>query len=109
MLTQRRWRTIGLLTLAGSAILAIGGIWVERQQSPIFFALYWTLFLLLFMITLWMVLLDIRYIRLQYSAGKRELYQQFLADEALRTALRAKSRPPAQEQHDSHRANGQEP
>jgi hypothetical protein len=58
------------------------------RQSIILMVLYWTVFLILFAVTLFIVLLDFRYIRLQYMAGERAIYQQTLGDEVLRTALR---------------------
>ncbi|MBI5094257.1 MAG: hypothetical protein HZB26_17685 [Candidatus Hydrogenedentes bacterium] len=58
------------------------------RHSLLLMAVYWTVFLVLFVITLAIVLIDIRYIRLQYIMGERAIYQQTLGDETLRRDLR---------------------
>ena len=55
--------------------------------SRLFLVLYWGAFLLLLAATFYTVLLDIRYIKLQYSLGKRELFRETLGDETFRKAL----------------------
>lgn len=60
---------------------------VVWMQSPITFFGYWGLLMLLLAITLYIVVLDIRYIRLQYLLGQRDLLRQTLEDEAFRRAL----------------------
>lgn len=50
---------------------------------------YWSLFLLLLIAAMYIVIIDLRYIRLQYKLEQREVYQSTLADEEFRKALRA--------------------
>ncbi len=87
MLTQRRWRAIGLITLTGAGAMAVGGVWVNAADSRLFFAIYWTIFLGLLLTTLYMVLLDLRYIRVLYTSGKREIYKETLGNEEFRRVL----------------------
>ncbi len=59
-------------------------VWI---RNPVVFFGYWGLFILLLMVSLFIVALDIRYIRLQYLLGQRELLRQTIEDEAFRRAL----------------------
>ena len=87
-LTQKGWRTVGSVTLGGAAIMAwFGASETFTQGAIVRFVVYWGLFLLLLVVTLYVVLLDLRYIRLQYVASERELLRQTLADESFRREL----------------------
>lgn len=48
---------------------------------------YWGLFLLSLLVTLYMVLLDFRYIRLMYLQGEKALFEETLGSEEFRRAL----------------------
>ena len=61
---------------------------VKRDQSILFLLGYWGLFLLLVLVALYVVLLDVRYIRLQYKLGQREIFLKTLGSEEFRRALR---------------------
>lgn len=87
MLTQRGWRVLGLITLTGAGAMAIGGMWVRAADSRIVFAVYWTVFTGLIVITLYTVLLDLRYIRLLYTSGKRDIFNETLGSEEFRRSL----------------------
>lgn len=85
---QTKWRTV-----CGVAVfLAAGMAWygVESdslRRSLATFAAYWGVFLVLLGIIFFIVLLDLRYIRLQYVIARRELYRQTFEDEEFRRAL----------------------
>lgn len=65
------------------------------RQPLLFLVVYWSIFLVLFAVTILIVLLDLRYIRLQYRLGERAIFRQTLGEEALRKSLRrAQSTPP---------------
>jgi hypothetical protein len=49
---------------------------------------YWGVFLVALLTALYMALIDLRYIRLQYHLGERELFEETLGDEELRSSLR---------------------
>ena len=51
------------------------------------FLSYWGVFLGLLVITLYIVMLDIRFIHLQYKIHQRELFRQTLGDESFRKDL----------------------
>lgn len=90
MLTQRRWRIFGALAIAASATLAYYGVRVEAlRQSALYFALYWLVFLVCFIVAVYCALLDIRYIRLQRALAERKLFLDTVGDESFRKALRA--------------------
>lgn len=49
---------------------------------------YWSVFLLFLLLAVYVALLDLRYTRMQYSHGERELFEDTLGSEEFRTALR---------------------
>ncbi|MCX5758094.1 MAG: hypothetical protein NTU83_06240 [Candidatus Hydrogenedentes bacterium] len=59
-------------------------VWI---RDPVAFFGYWGLFTLFLSVSLFIVVLDIRYIRLQFLLGQRELLRQTLEDETFRRAL----------------------
>lgn len=50
---------------------------------------YWTVFLLFILVTGYTVVLDVRYIRLQYALARRQVFLQTLGEEEFRKTLRA--------------------
>ena len=94
LLSQRTWRTVGLVTLGLCAVLAWYGARPGVTALPLhWLAVYWGVFLLTLLVTLYMVLLDLSYIRLTWLQGEKELFDDTLGSEAFRSALR--NRPPA--------------
>lgn len=67
---------------------------VTRLAVPMQIA-YWGIFLLALLSAVYVALLDLRYIRLQYTLGERELYNDTLGAEELRTALSDNREKPA--------------
>lgn len=64
------------------------GVHARLFSGPLLFlVLYWGAFVLLLAVTFYTVLLDVRYIKLQYSLEKRELFRETLGDETFRKAL----------------------
>ncbi|MBL7644575.1 MAG: hypothetical protein JNK74_00155 [Candidatus Hydrogenedentes bacterium] len=62
--------------------------------EPVYQIAYWGLFLVSLLVALYMALLDLRYIRMQYSLGEKELFEDTLGSEEFRAALRkAQNRP----------------
>lgn len=56
--------------------------------EPVYQIAYWGLFLVSLLVALYMALLDLRYIRMQYTLGEKELFEDTLGSEEFRTALR---------------------
>lgn len=76
---QRLWRTAGGFCLAGCAFLVwYAPTFMQRASSLWWVLLYWSLFLFLMGAALFVALLDIRYIRLQYRLAERELLHETL-------------------------------
>lgn len=108
-LTQKGWRTIGVFSLAIAGLMALYAVYsgLLRQSvlhaaawfspevaeglppapSGLFHFLYWFFFALLILVALYMALLDIRYIRLQYHLEKREIFGKTLGDKEFRRAI----------------------
>ena len=88
-LEQRTWRKVGGISILGAAFMAwYGSVNVTGDAPRGCFLVYWLVFLLLFVIALYMALLDLRYIRMRYLMEERELYIKTMADEAIQAALR---------------------
>lgn len=67
---------------------------VTRLGVPLQIA-YWGIFTLALLTAVYVALLDLRYIRLQYTLGERELYNDTLGAEELRAALSNNRKKPA--------------
>jgi hypothetical protein len=90
-LTQTWWRKVGVGAVALAALMAWVGAEAEfLRRSVLLLLVYWGIFTAVFVTALLMVILDLRYIRLQYVLGKREIFQQTLGDEQFRKSLKQK-------------------
>ena len=88
-LNQRAWRTIGAVALLAAAGMAwYGSEHAVRDVSVLFMAVYWGIFSVCLLVAMYMALIDLRYIRVQYLMGQRDIYLDTMGDEALREALR---------------------
>ena len=88
IVTQRRWRVVCSVLIVCATGMAVYGVKEGFFASqPLHALIYWAVFLLLLAVVLFIVILDIRYIRLQYAVAKRELLRQTLGDETFRKAL----------------------
>ena len=59
-----------------------------NANEPRMLFIYWGVFVLFFLTTLYMALLDIRYIFLEFKLGERELFDDTIGNEAFRQAIR---------------------
>jgi len=73
------------------------------EMSPWLFLAYWAVFLLLFLVMLYCVLLDLRFIRAERAIMERELFRETLGDEEFRRALREAQRKSAASNHEDRR------
>lgn len=88
---QRQWRLVGAGAILGAAVMAWYGQYLAQERvSFVVQAVYWAVFLLLLLIALYVVLLDIRYIRLQYAIERRDAFLRTLGSEELRKAVLAR-------------------
>ncbi|MDP7640302.1 MAG: hypothetical protein QGG73_11410 [Candidatus Hydrogenedentes bacterium] len=107
MLTQKIWRTIGVASLALAGIMSIHAVRSgflaqtirylihlvdgEAVRAPsssvLVHFIYWALFLFLILTALYMALIDLRYIRLQYIVEKRDIFGRTLGDKEFRKSL----------------------
>ena len=97
MISQTRVRIAGVVTLGACALMAWSGVRMEalRESTPLFWA-YWAVFLLLLLLTFYIVLIDIRYIRLRHATALRDAFHETLGDQDFRTTLRNALSEPAQ-------------
>ena len=104
---QAQWRLVGGICLACCGGMALFGVKLKASVvSPWVFLGYWTLFLLLFLVTLFCVLIDLRYIRAERAIMERNVFMETLGDEEFRRALReaqskAAERNPTKDRSDS--------
>jgi hypothetical protein len=83
---QRIWRGVGTISLLVAALMAWYGIeLLERGGSTIFFLIYWGIFGISLFLSLYMALLDYRYIRLQFKLAEREAFHDTLGTESFRS------------------------
>ena len=76
----------GTMTLAG--LMAWFGCDAPILRTSLrYFALYWGFFILLLLVSLYFLVLDFRYIHVQYLIARRDLLRETLEDEAFRKAL----------------------
>ena len=88
-LTQKFWRRASMGCLAAAGAMAwYGATIMDPRQHWLFLAGYWSVFLFLLAAALYAVVLDLRFIRLHYALGAREIYQETVGDPAFREALR---------------------
>ena len=62
---------------------------------------YWGVFVLSLLVTLYMVLLDFRYIRLLYVQGEKQLYEETLGSDEFRRALLKRGEAPQSSENDA--------
>ena len=86
---QKRWRFVGGVTIGLCGLMAWFGVDMAMlRESTIVFLIYWGVFALLFFVTLYIVALDLRYIRAQHAIAQRDLFCQTLGEQEFREALR---------------------
>jgi len=89
MVKQIHWRIAGGVCLAACGAMALYGVRLRASEVPPWLFLgYWGLFLVLFLVMLYCVLLDLRYIRAEHAVMQREVFRETLGDEEFRRALR---------------------
>lgn len=99
MAIQSMWRIGAVITIACCALMAwCGTEWQALRTSATLFMAYWGVFIVLFLVSLFIVWLDVRYIRLEYVAGKRTLFRQTLGQEDFRKSLLERRASPEEEQ-----------
>ncbi len=88
-LTQKFWRRAALGCLTAAGVMAwYGGMMMDPKQHWLWLAGYWGVFLFLLLAALYAAVLDLRFIRLHYALGARDIYQETVGDPAFREALR---------------------
>ena len=125
MLNQSTWRRIGAATISLAALMAVyavaGGILRDTalhlarmfseqaaqeataDKTFLFCLTYWIIFSLLTLSSLYMAVLDIRFIRLQFALEKRELLRENLGDAALhRNLVQKQANDAGEETSESH-------
>ncbi len=78
---------------AGAILLCAAMAWfgvdiIRSDAGPVFLLVYWSVFLVLLLVALYIVMLDIRYIRLEYALGEREIFRSTFESEEFQQALR---------------------
>jgi len=92
MIKQIHWRLVGGIAVVVSLVMVFVGTQLDGlRESLLAFTTYWVVVLVLLGIALYCAFLDIRYIRLQYTAARRELFHETLGNEAFRKHLKGRS------------------
>lgn len=110
LLNQSTWRRAGAVTIVLAALMAVygvvGGVLRDSvihmarifsdqvgeestaDSSFLFCSIYWIFFVLLILSSLYMAILDVRFIRLQFALEKHALMKQSLGNATLMHKLR---------------------
>ncbi len=88
IITQRKWRIAGGIILVCAGLMAWNGVEeLQTGHSMLYLLGYWTLFVGLLLAAFYIVILDLRYIRLQYLLGQRQIFHSTIGSEDFRRAL----------------------
>lgn len=88
LINQRNWRITGGVAITGCAVMAFFARHVMSSgASPIILSVFWVIWLLLLLLAMYCVLLDIRYLRVQFRLHERELFEETLGNETFRRAI----------------------
>ena len=97
MVKQQHWRIAGGIVILACTMMAIGGLRKDWAGSTLnAFITYWGIVVALLVAAVYCALVDLRYVRAQYAAAKREVFRETLGEESFRKDLRA-----AQQQNES--------
>ncbi len=109
MITQQKWRIVGVLALVACLAMVLLGRGMVRPGVSVWLLLgYWGVFTVLLLVALYVAFLDIRYTRLQYKISERSLFREtFMTPEfrkAMQEALEAqKNTPPTNREQEDKR------
>lgn len=95
MINQQTWRTAGIVLLVVCACMTIGGVKIEAlrlwlHSSPWIFLTYWGVVLIPLCGAIYIAFLDMRFIKADYAAAKREAFLQTLGEKEFRMTLISK-------------------
>jgi hypothetical protein len=62
---------------------------LNATLSPLYLFIYWSIFLACILVAFYCVLLDIRFIRLQFALERQRIFRETVGDQAFRKALQA--------------------
>ena len=89
MVTQWKWRVIGVVCLIVCVLLAVMSTFVVSPGvSVLFLIIYWGLFTALMLVALYIALLDIRYTRMRYKLAERVLFHDAFMTPEFRDAMK---------------------
>lgn len=87
---QQKWRIAGVVCIVAAGAMAwFGPGLLQGGVRPGTLVLYWGVFLVFLLAAIACVILDLRYIRLEYAIGKRKAFEDTLGDEEFRKVLMA--------------------
>lgn len=102
MIKQIHWRLVGGIAVVVSLVMVLVGTQLDGlRESLLAFTTYWVVVFVLLGIALYCAFLDIRYIRLQYTLARRELFHETLGNEAFRRHLRGQEEAKSGERNPS--------
>lgn len=87
---QKKWRITGAAAVLVAAIMAwYGASSLQSTLSPLYLFLYWSVFLVCLIVAFYCVLLDIRFIRLQFALDRQRIFRETVGNQEFRRALNA--------------------
>ncbi len=115
LFSQSWWRRIGIGAITIAALMAVAAVPMEvlhdsvvhvvrmsggevpetvTWSTPAYVcAIYWLVFVLALLIALYMAVLDVQFIRLNYTLERHALFRQALGDDLSESVLKRSKRP----------------
>jgi len=85
---QTQWRVVCALTTAGAGLMTWYGMTAGPYfGSPLLTLIFWSIVIALIAATFFLVMLDVRFIRLRYALERQKLFKETLGSEDFRRAL----------------------
>lgn len=84
---QTYWRIAGGVAISACAAMTFAARYLMEQISPMALLAYWVVWLLLLVFSLYVVLVDLRYLRVRFLAEERELFKETMGESAIRQAI----------------------
>ncbi len=104
MVTQWKWRVVGVSCLIVCFLLAVMSTFMIAPEVSIFFlVIYWGVFTALMLVALYIALLDIRHTRMRYKLAERVLFHDTFMTPEFREAMKNAVKEQAREEQEGQK------
>ncbi len=108
--SQNTWRITGGAAISVCAAMTLFSGFIVKPGTPMpVLAVYWGVWVVLLLVAMYCVLLDLRYVRMEFLTEERDLFKETLAEESFRAALVQAQREYQQELRAEKETNNRKP